>query len=99
MPYEDDDDDDEDELLSFDAKRRQWEEDDSQVRCANCGKWILSITSKCPHCGINFSGEAQDFEYAGDEQYLRRGLPLWVIITAVVLLAMSILGVFSFGFW
>jgi hypothetical protein len=99
MPHydADDDDDDEEELLSFDDRRRQWEEDDNQVRCANCGKWIPAVTSKCPLCDINFRGEAQDFEYEPDDANQSRGLPLWVILTAVVLLLLMVLGVVCVG--
>lgn len=96
MPHYDDDDED-DELLSFDDRRRQWEEDDNQVRCANCGKWILAVASKCPHCDINFRGEAQDFEYEADEELQHRGLPMWVILTAVILLLLMVLGIVGLG--
>lgn len=75
------------------------DDDDNQIRCANCGKWIPAVVSRCPACRFDFRGEAQDFEYETDEEIQQQGLPMWVIITAVVLLAMMISGVFSFSFW
>ena len=93
-----DDDDDIDEYQEEEDR----EEDD--VRCARCRKWISAFASRCPECGVHFQGQAQDFDDEEDRYQSifygsQRGLPVWVIVTALVLLTMSILGAVSFSFW
>jgi len=91
MMYEYDDDIDEY------ADEEDREEDD--VRCARCRKWIPGFSTRCPKCGVHFQGQAQDFDDEEDEYQQRNGLPAWVIMTALALLALMILGVFGYGFW
>ncbi|WP_254508259.1 hypothetical protein [Anatilimnocola floriformis] len=86
------DDDDIDEYADEEAN----EEDD--VRCARCRKWIPAFSTRCPECGMNFHGEAQDFDEE-EHEYQTRGLPLWVILTAIVLLALSVISAFNLHFW
>ncbi len=47
---------------------------------------------------MNFHGEAQDFDEE-EHEYQTRGLPLWVILTAIVLLALSVISAFNLHFW
>jgi predicted amidophosphoribosyltransferase len=76
------------------------DDDANQVRCANCGKWIPAVTSRCPECRFDFRGEAQDFGHeSADEETGHRRLPLWVIITAMLLALLTIFGVFNFAVW
>ena len=72
------------------------EEDD--VRCARCRQWIPAFSTRCPKCGVNFEGQAQDFDEE-EEEYHRRGLPWWVILTAIVLLALMIFTAFEMHLW
>ncbi len=87
---------DDDDLERIKQCREDW---DIRVRCANCGKSIPAVATRCPDCRFDFHGEAQDFEYEADEEIRPHRLPMWVIITAVVLLMMMVLGVFNFAFW
>jgi DNA-directed RNA polymerase subunit RPC12/RpoP len=85
------------------ADEEDKEEDD--VRCARCRKWIPAFSIRCPECGVRFEGQAQDYEGEEDEYRsvfygtLGGGLPLWIVLTALVLLALMILGIFQLGFW
>lgn len=80
----------------------EYEEEENReedyVRCARCRRWIPAFSTRCPECGVHFQGQAQDFDDE-EEEYQRRGLPLWVIWTAIVLLVLSVIGVFAYGFW
>ncbi len=73
--------------LNFEEHRRRRDENASTVRCVRCGKWIAATVTRCPECGVNFQGEAQDFIHPSEQPDKRGGRPIWVIVLAVVLLA------------
>lgn len=56
--------------------------DDEQptVPCPHCRREILEDVPQCPYCE----------QYVSAEDYARQSKPLWVIVTAVVCLAISI---------
>ena len=65
------------------------------LRCARCGKLIVSTVIKCPECGIHFQGEAQDFVHPSEQARGRNGMSLWVMAVAVLLLAAMAVGLIS----
>jgi predicted amidophosphoribosyltransferase len=75
-----------DEPLSFEEHLRRREDNASTVRCARCGKWIVATATKCPECGVNFQGEAQDFAHPSERDANPRTVPAWVLVIAVLLL-------------
>lgn len=81
-------------ILSFDDHRRQREDNASLVRCVRCGKMILASATRCPQCGVNFQGEAQDFLHP-DEQPAA-GWPGWLVVIGAILLAGAVLGILAF---
>jgi hypothetical protein len=54
---------------------------DQTVECPACGREIYDDAERCPHCG----------EYLTEPDRLGRGKPLWIIVTAVVVLAAVVL--------
>ena len=83
--------------LSFEEHRRRRDENPSLVPCARCGKRILATATRCPECGVNFGGEAQEFTHESENEPAARGAPAWVIVLAVLLLLAMLLGLIGFG--
>jgi phage FluMu protein Com len=83
-----------DEPLNFEEHRRRREENAGTVRCARCGKWIVATATKCPECGVNFQGEAQDFVHASERDAKARSAPTWVLVAAALLLVAILLASF-----
>jgi hypothetical protein len=81
--YEPHDDEDEDELDASELPERD-AGDDGTAPCPYCGKDKWEESERCPHCGNYVSRE--------DAPSQR---PRWVIITAVVCLAIAIMWVLS----
>ena len=75
-----------DEPLSFEEHHRRRAENASTVRCARCGEWIVATATKCPECGVNFQGEAQDFAHPTEHDSSARLTPTWILAVAVLLL-------------
>jgi hypothetical protein len=81
-----------------DGETEDWSDDDDwsadsdgdgeTVDCPSCGREIYDDAEQCPHCG----------EYLTEADRLGRGKPLWLVITAIVVLAAVVLAwVFSAG--
>jgi len=81
MPYHDDADDEWDDDLVADD-----EDDEPTVPCPFCRREILEDTPRCPHCE----------RYLTADDVARRPKPLWVMVTAVVCLAIAIWLAFAF---
>lgn len=81
-----------DEPLSFEEHRRRRQADADLVPCPRCRKRIPALSTRCPACGIHFSGAAEDF---AQESEGGRGPPTWVVV--VVLLVAMLAGVLRMG--
>jgi hypothetical protein len=79
-----------DELLNFEEHRRRRQADADVVPCARCKTRIPALSTRCPECGVYFSGAAEDFAQDGGGG---RGTPRWVVVVAVVLLVVMTLSV------
>jgi predicted amidophosphoribosyltransferase len=77
---------DESKPLNFEEHRRKRDENPSLVPCARCGKRILATATRCPECGVHFQGEAQEFTHVSEREAPKSGLPMWVLLLAVLLL-------------
>jgi phage FluMu protein Com len=86
-----------DEPLNFEEYQRRREENASTVRCARCGKWIVATATKCPECGVNFTGEAQDFAHPSDQDASGRNTPTWILAVAVLLLLAMLVAALGLG--
>lgn len=86
--------DDETELLSFAEHQQRRDENPSTVRCVRCREWIPATSTRCPECRIHFQGQAQDYFDDDEKSYFAASKPIWSVIVAVILLALSILGLF-----
>jgi hypothetical protein len=75
-------------IIRFEEQDRSQDDDDNEVKCARCGKMIPGDSLRCPKCGVHFQGQAQDFYHASEMP--TAGQPMWVIVTAVVLLLFTI---------
>lgn len=87
MPSRDDDqdddswDDDDNEDDDFDADLRDADDGDAPtVSCPFCRREILEDTPRCPHCE----------RYLSPADFPARSQPLWVVITALICLAVAI---------
>jgi hypothetical protein len=69
--------------------RHLMDDAEETVACAHCGRQIWAYAPRCPHCGVHFSGEAWEFHPAGAGRSGR--IRAWVVITAVLLVAVIIL--------
>ena len=79
--------------IDFEERRQRHENDPNRVRCARCGEWIFSRSTRCPKCGVNFQGEAFQFvhersdELISEQSRRRRKALIMVAVLVVVLLA------------
>ncbi len=55
-------------------------DDEPVVPCPSCGRDILEDTPRCPYCE----------QYISAEEHAVPGKPTWVIVTAVVCLAVAL---------
>jgi len=53
--------------VDFTKHKQLIENDPNRVRCAHCGAWVASRSSRCPKCGVHFKGEAFQFVHPSDE--------------------------------
>lgn len=74
--YQDDDRDD-----PADADMDADSADEGTVACPNCGREIYETAEQCPKCR----------QYVSCEEHASRFLPRWVVVTAIVLIAASVL--------
>ncbi len=81
MRYDDPDDDDFDDA-DAEAPWEAGEEDDEEptVPCPFCGREMLEDSPHCPYCE----------QYVSDADRLRAGRPTWILITAIICLAMAV---------
>jgi uncharacterized membrane protein YvbJ len=83
--------------IDFEKHKRRLDEDPNRVRCAHCGAWILARETRCPSCGVNFRGEAFQFEHELDDlaaaRRVRRGR---VRMVAIVVGALFLIGVIAY---
>ena len=76
---------------SDDEEEDDWEDDgddsgdESTVPCPYCRRDILEDTPRCPYCERYFSEE----DHAGP------GRPAWVVVTALVCLAIAVWWIFA----
>ncbi len=76
--------------------RDQRDEDPNRVPCANCGKRIALMATRCEHCGITFQGSALEFakldEPDASQQVFRRRLfaALAIVVAVTFLLAIAL---------
>jgi uncharacterized paraquat-inducible protein A len=75
-----DDDWDDDPDLSDEGESDDEGDDESTVSCPFCRREIFEDSPRCPHCE----------RYLSAEDFARSGKPLWVIVTAVICLAVAI---------
>ena len=61
------------------------------VDCPRCGQAIWAYTQRCDYCGVNFSGEAWQFEIADED---RRPLLFWPAVVIVVIVVVVVLSLF-----
>ena len=82
-----------DEPLNFEEYRRKRDANPSLVPCAKCGKRILATATRCPECGVNFQGQAQEFTHGSEREPTTGNSPTWVIVLAALLLLAILVGV------
>jgi len=58
------------------------------VACAKCGKQIWAYAQKCHLCGVNFQGEAWQFEPKDVKDSVSGRM--WVVVIVVLIVAMLI---------
>jgi hypothetical protein len=95
MPYNDSDDDGEDwsgEDWSDDEDDEDEPETDEFARCPECGGPVSSVTDKCPSCGYWFLDADRRAMWTGERK------PLWLRMTAWVVLAGLLFGLLVAGF-
>ena len=73
------------EILPFDEHRRRRDEE-SQVRCAKCGRPIAATSIRCPYCCYSFSGVASSQHHAPLRIVEPDPQRLWLGVLAAVLL-------------
>jgi hypothetical protein len=86
MPARHDDEEDADDLGERDdPDESDMDESDEpeMIRCPHCRKYVNEEADQCHHCG-QYIAEA-------------RGVPLWAIVTALVLLILGGLSLYYFG--
>jgi hypothetical protein len=81
----DDADDDADDSGAFDDSSDEWEAgddsgDEPTVPCPYCRRELLEDSPWCPTCD----------RYITDEEFRQAGRPMWVVVTAVVCLAIAL---------
>jgi hypothetical protein len=81
-----------DEPLNFEEHRRRRQADAELVPCAKCKTRIPALSTRCPECGVHFSGVAEDFVQEGVGG---RGTPTWVVVVAVLLLMVVLTSLFG----
>jgi len=76
------DDDGEDEDWDHDDADAGYDSDDDEptVACPYCRREILEDVPQCPYCG----------QYISAEDHAERSKPIWVVVTAVVCLAIAL---------
>ncbi|MCE9530236.1 MAG: zinc-ribbon domain-containing protein [Planctomycetes bacterium] len=67
----------------------EWEEDESDendtIPCPHCKRQIYDGAEQCPYCG----------HYISEEDAPRERKPLWIVVTAVICLAVAILWIWQ----
>lgn len=76
---EDEDDPEEDEFEEVDDSFDD-ADDEPTVPCPYCRREILEDSPRCPHCE----------RYISAEDHAAPGKPLWVVVTALILLGMAV---------
>jgi hypothetical protein len=56
------------------------DDDEATIPCPGCGEEIYDDAVRCPHCG----------SYVVDDSHAMSSRPTWVILTALVCLAMAL---------
>lgn len=80
--------DDDDDVYDDVADNGDQDEDgdhEPTIPCPACGEEMYDDAPRCPHCG----------SYVVDEDHAMSGRPTWVILTALVCLAMALGWVFA----
>ena len=77
MKYSDWNEDEDEEADEID----DWQGDDTTEPCPNCGEEVYDDAERCPHCG----------HYISDEDERRSAKPWWVILGALLCLAVAVL--------
>ena len=82
-------------LLNFEAARKARGDRDDHVRCPSCGKMIFASSRRCENCGVNFAGEAWEFEKGNFQirKVVRRQSISWLLI----LFGLINIGIFVFA--
>lgn len=85
-------DDDEPPITKFDADRAA-DDLDTQVRCPRCNKRMFMHATRCPHCSVNFNGEAWQFSPSMQQPSSPRffGIPRWLVAAIVIVVVFSLL--------
>jgi hypothetical protein len=87
MPYQiEDDPDDEDWYDDEDEP-----DDEESVACPECGGPVEIVASKCPACGYWLSDADRRRMWTSESK------PLWLRVTAAVVLAAMLLSLFAYG--
>lgn len=78
-------DDADDDSGDFDDSDAEWKDDDDSgdeptVPCPYCRRELLEDSPWCPSCD----------RYITDEEFRRAGRPMWVVVTAMVCLAIAL---------
>lgn len=71
---------DEDDLEEDEFEEGDDSDDEPTVPCPYCRREILEDTPRCPHCE----------RYISAEDHAAPGKPLWVVVTALILLGMAV---------
>ena len=85
MAYRDQDEDEDEDEDAEDGDAFNDDDDEPTVPCPFCRQEILEDTPRCPHCE----------RYLSTEDYARAGKPVWVIVAAVLCLAVAVWWLFA----
>ena len=61
------------------------DDEDETVPCNHCGRAIYEGAEQCPYCG----------NYVSEEDEPRQAKPLWIVVSAVICLAVVILWIWQ----
>jgi hypothetical protein len=67
------------------------DQDDESVPCPECGESVYAMADRCPACGYWITDED------GRQMWTSQRKPMWVKLTAVVLLVTLLYGLFGFS--
>jgi hypothetical protein len=71
---------DEDEFEEDEFEEGDDSDDEPTVPCPSCRRMILEDSPRCPHCE----------RYISAEDHAAPAKPLWVVVTALILLGMAV---------